>query len=76
MKKLFLMASAAALIFASCSKDETSQNNSDKALLTVKIAGSTSSTRAIEAPGFDTDGNSLQSKATQTVKTARSPDST
>jgi hypothetical protein len=53
MKKLFLMAAAAATLFASCAKEETGVNTpAEKGTLTIRISGAASEgTRAVGAPG-------------------------
>ncbi len=55
--KIFAMAAAAAMIFASCSK-EPKNNNEDVqgARLTIKLVGAVPQTRAIEEPGSIAEG--------------------
>ena len=59
MKKLFLMAAAAAMIFASCSKEQnTPLNDSKEGNLTIQIAGA-SATRAVGAHAEE-DGTEIE----------------
>ena len=60
MKKLFLMAAAAAMIFASCSKEQnTPLNDSKEGNLTIQIAGASSATRAVGAHAEE-DGTEIE----------------
>jgi hypothetical protein len=55
MKKIFLLAASAAMIFASCSKDENTANQAEKTQLSVKLSGVVG-TRALDVPGSTEEG--------------------
>jgi hypothetical protein len=56
MKKIFLLAASAAMIFASCSKGENTNNQAEEAQLSIRLAGAVASRGGLELPGSTAKG--------------------